>query len=253
MTLIVIAALFIVCRRVNPGFFKSSVIIGAGCAVTIAAAFAVSLSVGSGTFTENLAAFKASFEETVRNGVTRIAQSSDGIMTMSQNDLDLAIATMITLIPGAAAAFCQVAGAFAYSIFKLLTKIFGGKIGRKEGEFHVPPSCMLFFALSVVLSMIFSLFKSLEVAELAAVNLAIALAPATLFNGAYKIVYKVRHPLIVVLPDGTKMRRAPVFLIGSIFLSALISFLFPVFIIILYSIFSTVKELIINSRKQDGK
>ena len=246
----IVSAVMILCKRLDAGFFRASVALGIVTAVITAGALAISIASVYGNVVSGAKQMASEIYHTVFENLKLIADNGDGTLLIAENELEALLSTAVTLLPGIAAFIFQVTGGISYMIFKTVYKIFGLRAGRREGEYNVPRSAIIFFAFSVVLALVFSMIKSLEVAYLAALNICIALSAPTFFDGVSRIVNGFRHPKIIVMPDGSTMKRLPVFIIAALVLSLLFSILFTGIILLGYSVAGTLKDMVTEASKR---
>jgi len=250
---VLFGALFILCRRLSLGFFKSSLILGAALLLITAGVMAISLKEQFGSVIEGAKLAAKEFYGSALENFRNYLSSNGGTISISDNQLEELLSLAVTMLPGIIAAAFELFGAAVYMIFKLFYRILGTKAGRVEGEYKIPVSAIIFFAFSFLLSMIFSVAEALMIPRLAAVNICIALAPPTLLDGAARLTARIKNPASVTLPDGSSLKRPPIFLIAAIVLSAFMSLLFPIVILLVYSVVGTIKDLIKNKADNNDR
>ncbi len=246
----VTAVIIIICFRFRPGLFKSSALLGAGAAAATGIFLALQLKAQYGSVAGGAEQIGRAFYESFSAQMSSyFANMSGGEFTVAENDVKELLSFAATLLPGVVAVLFQLIGAGVYYAAKLFYKIFRKKVEKSPNEYRIPESVVIFFAFSFILFLIFSPFESMRVAQLAALNLCIALSVPTLFDGVKRFVYKMKHPPEVALPDGRVVKRRPFLTLFAVGASAMLYPVFPVFIFIAYSVAGTVKE-IIRSRKE---
>jgi|GEM_PF-2443941 len=249
--ILMFGAFFILCKKREIGFFKSSVILGAALAVTTAAVIAVSLKLQYGNIIEGAKQAASAMYSTLLSNLRESVAASGGVIAIPDNQLEELLSITATMLPGILAVTFELSGAAIYMIFKLFYRIFGKRFGKSSGEYRIPQSAVIFFAFSFILSMIFSIFEPLTIPRLAAINICLALAVPTFFDGAARLIRRIKNPPEITMPDGSKMKRSPVFLIAGLVLSAFLSLIFPIAILLAASVIGTVKDIILSSKKKD--
>lgn len=246
----VLAAVIYICRARGAGLFVSSVAIGAAHLALTAGFMALSFYLTCGDVVAGAKTFAKDIYDFAAAELTNMFREGD-VYRLSETDVKELLSIMATMAPGLIAAMWQAIGAAVYFIMKLLFRTFG-KSASTRGEYVFPDAPIVFFAVSMLLSFIFSLINGAEVIRIAALDIALALSAPTFFNGAATIVRKMKNPETVTLPDGTTVKRSPVGIIVLTVASALINPLFPIGVVLVYSAVVTIKKLVVNSKRKDG-
>jgi len=247
----VVGLLFVLCRKKSFGLFKSSIILGSAFALVSLAAAAIRLQSVYGNVIEGAKTAASYVYQNALERMKEYAGAENGALSLSDNQIEEYMSFLATLLPGIAAAVVQLSGAFAYFIMKAIYRLSGAGKNKPKGEYDIPASPVVYFAFSVLLTLVFSLIKQLEFARLAALNLCIALAIPTLVSGIVRLVRKMKDPPTVTAPDGTAVRRPPVLLLSFIVLSAIFNIAMPVLILLIYSVTGTLKDLLSERKKQE--
>ncbi|MBQ7669619.1 MAG: hypothetical protein IJS45_02720 [Clostridia bacterium] len=237
-----------VCKKFKLNFFKSSFAVGAVSAAVMASLLAVALYSEYGSVAEGVTKYGEEFRSALTLYLRTSLTDSSGVQLISDNLIEELVSLAIAMIPGIAAAIFEALGAASYMLFKLICRFFKITV-RAANEYKIPRTSVVFFAVSAVLAGIFSIFNATAVAELAALNICFALSLPTLFDGIARLVDRFKNPPVVNLPDGKQIRRSPVLPVVLIAGSAIISPIFPIILTLVYSVWGTIKEIIVNSKK----
>ena len=247
----VIGLLFALCKRSRAGFFRTSLVIG----TAILAATAISVIIYLQTkYSDVIGGAKeeaALIYNNVIDALNAQIEAYGATPVIPANVLEEVLSFLARISPGIIAASFEVAGAAAFLVVKLFYRVASKRPDSYKGEYAVPPTAVIFFAASVLLTMIFSLFSSLEIAEIASINMCLALGVPTLFDGAMRLVDRIKNPPTVTLPDGREVKRPATLLIVALAVSFFVSFIVPVFFIAFYSVTGTVKDLIKNKKQSN--
>ena len=253
VTIAVLGAVIFICRRRGAGLFITSVAAGGAHLLMTAAFFAVSLyveykdvAVGARTVMRE---FYAAAGDMIRN------MYRDGnTYKISDEDVNALLSAITTMLPGIILAAWQAMGAALYFLMKLICRLTGDTADVKD-EYRVPETPVIFFAVSLVISLILSPFEGAKVARIAAVDICIALSVSSAICGIVAIVRKIKHPETVSLPDGTVVRRFPFLPVAAMVISVFINPFMPFGVAAIYGSALTVKNAVkrsINKDKKDG-
>ncbi len=254
LTPLIIGTFCVLCRRKKLGLYKSSLVLGGAVFALSASFLAIYILRVYGSLIDGAkTAFSGVYENTVAQIKNYLSAAGEAGVTVAENEIRELTSLTATLLPGLAAAALQLSGVAVYLITKLYYRLFGQKTAGVKGEYGIPESAVIFFAFSVLLSLVFSLFKGLKVAHLTALNLCITLAVPTLLDGGRRIVSRFRNPPKAALPDGTVVSRPPIFLIALLALSLFLSVVGPIVILAVYSVTGTVRDIAARSseKKED--
>ena len=244
-------AVILACRRRRAGLFTTSVAVGGAHLLLTAAFLALSLYLQYGdaaagartVFREIYASAGEMIKNMFREGDT---------YRISDADVSSLLSTITTMLPGIILAAWQVIGGAVYFIMKLLCSLAGGKTSA-EDEYRIPDSPIIFFAVSLLISLILTPFEGAQVARIAAIDICIALSVPSAFCGIAAIVCKIKHPQTVTLPDGTVVRRFPFLPIAVMVASAFINPFMPFGVAAVYGSALTLKNAVKKSiNKKDG-
>ena len=250
--IILVGASLGACRKFKLNFFKSSMTVGAVSLAVMASLLAVALYSEYGSIADGATKYGEEFKSALTLYLRSYLTDSSGVQLLSDNLIDELVSLAITMIPGVAAVIFEALGAASYMLFKLICRFFKIKVGTAD-EYKIPRTSVVFFAVSAVLAGVFSIFSATAVVELAALNICFALSLPTLFDGVARLVDRFKNPPVVTLPDGRQIRRSPVLPVVLIAGSAIISPIFPIILTLAYSVWGTIKEIIVNSKKGDER
>ena len=250
--IILVGASLGVCKKFKLNFFKSSLTVGTVSAAVMASLLAVALYSEYGSIADGVTKYAEEFKSALTQYLRTSLTDSSGIQLLSDNLIDELVSLAIAMTPGVAAVIFEALGAASYMLFKLICRFFKVKIGVAD-EYKIPRTSVVFFAVSAVLAGIFSLFDATAIAELAALNICFALSLPTLFDGIARLTDRFKNPPVVTLSDGRQIRRSPILPVVLIAGSAIISAIFPIILTLAYSVWGTIKEIIVNSKKGDER
>ena len=249
-TSVLIGAVILLCKRRRAGLFVTMLAVGGAHLLLTAAILAVSLRIEYGSVIEGARTTAREVYTTVSGMIRDLSRDGD-TYRLSDADVGSLMSALTTMLPGALLAAWQAIGAAVYFLIKLIRSATGDR-ETVPNEYKIPDTPIVFFAVSLVISLVLSPFEGAAIVRIAAVDIALALAVPTTINGIVIIVGKIRHPQTVTLPDGTTARRFPVFTIALTAISFFINPFMPFLIAAVYSAASTIATAIRNSRKKDG-
>ena len=250
VTTVLIGAVILFCKRRRAGLFVTMLAVGAAHLLLTAAVLAVSLRINYGSVIEGAKTTARDFYATASDMIRELSRDGD-TYRLSDADVGTLMSTLTTMLPGAVIAAWQTIGAGVYFLMKLIRSATGDRKAVRD-EYRIPDTPVIFFAVSLVISLVLSPFEGAAIVRIAAVDIALALFVPTVINGIVIIVGKIRHPETVTLPDGTEARRFPVLPITAMVISVFINPFMPFLVAAIYSAASTVRKTIRNSRKKDG-
>lgn len=233
-------------RKLSMRFFKSTVTFGAAALLIGAALILVHVYRTYGDVISGTAKAASDFYASVKSGIKNMLAQGNNALTMSDDDIEGALSFTATILPGLAALFAELLGGAVYLIARFFFSSMGcERTDRKDGkEYAIPSSIPVFLAVSLILSLVFSISPKTEVPWLAAINIFIALAFYTMIDGIIRFIQKIKNPKTVELPDGRVLKRPPFLMISLLALSALYSIFLTPAIFIIYSVIGTVSDAI---------